>query len=102
MKLKAIMYALGYGKSRKQLVRSEGARRVKQAENNMNLRKIQKNLTYCTAYGTYNSTDNFSQKGNKVRSISPPKTFGIPYGQDINIICEGEVDYLKLQELLEK
>lgn len=32
MKLKSIMYALGYGKSRKSLVRSEGARRVKQAE----------------------------------------------------------------------
>ncbi len=32
MKLKSIMYALGYGKARKQLVRSEGARRVKQAE----------------------------------------------------------------------
>lgn len=32
MKLKSIMYTLGYGKSRKQLVRSEGARRVKQAE----------------------------------------------------------------------
>lgn len=32
MKLKSIMYALGHGKSRKSLVRSEGARRVKQAE----------------------------------------------------------------------
>ena len=32
MKLKSIMYALGNGKSRKQLVRSEGACRVKQAE----------------------------------------------------------------------
>lgn len=32
MKLKSIMYALGYGKSRKSLVRSEGSRRVKQAE----------------------------------------------------------------------
>lgn len=32
MKLKSIMYTLGYGKSRKSLVRSEGARRVKQAE----------------------------------------------------------------------
>jgi hypothetical protein len=32
MKLKAIMYALGYGKSRKALVRGEGTRRVKQAE----------------------------------------------------------------------
>lgn len=46
------MYALGYGKSRKSLVRSEGARRVKQAETRMNLRKIQKNLSFIDRYGS--------------------------------------------------
>jgi hypothetical protein len=52
MKLKSIMYALGYGKSRKVLVRSEGARRVKQAEKAMNLRQVQKNLSFIDRYGS--------------------------------------------------
>jgi len=52
MKLKSIIHALAYGKSRPSLVRSEGARRVKQAEVMMNLRKVQKTLSYCAAYGT--------------------------------------------------
>lgn len=79
MKLKAIMYALGYGKSRKQLVRSEGARRVKQAENLMNLRKLQKTLSFV---GNYGSDGSFNVKGMKERSVSAPKTFGTLYGSN--------------------
>lgn len=79
MKLKAIMYALGYGKPRKQLVRSEGARRVKQAENIMRLRKHQKTLTFV---GRYGSDGSFNLKGMKERSVSAPKTFGTLYGNN--------------------
>lgn len=50
MKLRSIMYALAYGKSRKSLVRSGGARRVKQAEKLADLRKIKRNLTFCERY----------------------------------------------------
>ena len=52
MKLKSIMYALAYGKSRKVLVRSEGARRVKQAEKLAELRQLHKELTFCERYGS--------------------------------------------------
>ena len=48
MKLKAIKYALIYGKSRKSLVRSEGARRVRQAEKDRNLEKC---LSFIDRYG---------------------------------------------------
>lgn len=70
MKLKSIIHALAYGKSRTSLVRSEGARRVKQAENISNLRKVQKTLSYCTAYGSYDKLGNFKQEGAKVRSMN--------------------------------
>lgn len=60
MKLKSIMYALGYGKSRKLLVRSEGARRVKQAENMCNLRNLQKNLSFIDRYGSNSNICNTS------------------------------------------
>lgn len=76
MKLKSIMYALGYGKSREQLVRSGGARRVKQAENLMNLRKLQKTLSFV---GNYGSDGSFNVKGIKERSLSAPRTFGTLY-----------------------
>ena len=52
MKLRSIMYALSYGKSRKTLVRSEGSRRVKQAEKKLlELRNLQKVWSYCKRYG---------------------------------------------------
>lgn len=51
MKLKSIMYALGYGKSRKQLVRSEGARRVKQAEKISDTRRRMNYATFGLRYG---------------------------------------------------
>ena len=46
------MHALSYGKSRKALVRSEGARRVKQAEKLVELRQRMKMLTYSDRYGS--------------------------------------------------
>lgn len=52
MKLRSIMYALGYGKSRRFLVRSEGARRVKQAEVMMCLRQTDKTLSFIDRYGS--------------------------------------------------
>lgn len=80
MKLKSIMYALGYDKSREQLVRSEGARRVKQAETQMNLRQVQKTLTYCDRYGI--SSNICTPHVAKERSVSAPKTFSTPYGNN--------------------
>lgn len=98
MKLKSIMYALGYGKPRKTLVRSEGARRVKQAETQMKLRQIQKNLTYL--YRDGNGGD-LKPVGIKERSVSAPKTFGVPYGQVDTIVCGGVLDKLKIEEFLD-
>lgn len=51
MKLKSIIYALGKGKSRKQLVRSEGARRVKQAEKMLEARRLYKKYAFWSNYG---------------------------------------------------
>ncbi|AUR93512.1 hypothetical protein NVP1187O_199 [Vibrio phage 1.187.O._10N.286.49.F1] len=85
MKLKSIIHALAYGKSRPSMVRSEGARRVKQAEVMMNLRQTQKTLSYCAAYGTHDKLGNFKQEGIKKRPVSAPKTFGVKYGQGIDI-----------------
>ncbi|AGN51538.1 hypothetical protein VPLG_00099 [Vibrio phage eugene 12A10] len=82
MKLKSIIHALAYGKSRPALVRSEGARRVKQAEVMMNLRQTQKTLTYLHRYG---SDSKLGVVGVKKRSVSAPKTFGVKYGQGIDI-----------------
>lgn len=45
------MYALGYGKSRKQLVRSEGARQIKQAEKMAGNRLREKSLLFPFRYG---------------------------------------------------
>ena len=94
MKLKSIISALAYGKSRPSLVRSEGARRVKQAEVMMNLRQTQKTLSYCTAYGTYDKLGNFTQEGVKKRPVSAPKTFAVKYGQCVDI------DFSEVEERL--
>lgn len=51
MKLKSIIHALGYGRSRKQLVRSEGARSVKQAEKLADNRLREKSLLSPFRYG---------------------------------------------------
>ncbi|AUR94321.1 hypothetical protein NVP1193O_190 [Vibrio phage 1.193.O._10N.286.52.C6] len=82
MKLKSIIHALAYGKSRPLLVRSEGTRRVKQAEVMMNLRQTQKTLTYLHRYGV---DGKLKVVGVKKRSVSTPKTFGVKYGQGSNI-----------------
>ena len=52
MKLKSIMYALDYGKSEKDLKRSDGARRVKQAKTLMNERVAAKTYSFCERYGS--------------------------------------------------
>ena len=91
MKLRSIIHALAYGKSRPSLVRSEGARRVKQAEVMMNLRQVQKNLTYLHRYGTDGKLD---VVGIKKRSESAPKTFAVKYGQGIDI------DFSEVEERL--
>ena len=56
MKIKSIMYAIGYGKSLCALRRSEGARRVKQAivmsEDRKRLRQAQKSLEFPFRYGS--------------------------------------------------
>jgi hypothetical protein len=77
MKLKSIMYALDYSKSPKQLSRTEGARRVKQASVMMKCRKTQQLISYVGDYGT---EFNLKLKGIKERSVSAPETFGVPYG----------------------
>ncbi|CAL9964675.1 hypothetical protein VPHF99_0094 [Vibrio phage F99] len=97
MKLKSIIHALAYGKSRPSLVRSEGARRVKQAEVMMNLRKVQKTLSYCTAYGTYDKLGNFKQEGIKKRSVSAPMTFAVKYGQSVDIDFSESEEHLLTQ-----
>ncbi len=84
MKIKSIMYALGCGKSRKDLVRSEGARRVKLAET---MWKWRKTVIYTHLYGSSGKS-----VGTKFRSVSVPKTFGVPYGKDIGIVYEGLCD----------
>ena len=83
MKLKSIMHALSYGKSRKALVRAEGARRVKQAEKKQSdLRNLQKLWSYCERYG---SSSNLQQplkesSDKKARSVSALHTFKVLYG----------------------
>ncbi|AUR89095.1 hypothetical protein NVP1121O_067 [Vibrio phage 1.121.O._10N.286.46.C4] len=67
MKLREIKFAIGYGKSRKTLVRSEGARRVKQAEC---LFKYYKRRT--------NPTKTFGLS--KTRDQGRTETFRITYG----------------------
>ena len=91
MKLKSIISALAYGKSRPSLVRSEGARRVKQAEVMMNLRQVQKTLTYLHRYGV---DGKLNVVGVKKRSVSAPKTFGVKFGQSIDI------DFSEVEERL--
>ena len=73
MKLKSIMHALSYGKSRKSLVRSEGARRVRQAEKKLSeLRKLQKVWSYCERYGSSSQLQQcHSYEVFKQRSDSP-------------------------------
>lgn len=51
MKLKSIMYSLGYGKSEKALIRSEGARRVVQAKSLLKERVAMKSLLFPSRYG---------------------------------------------------
>lgn len=55
MKLKSMMYALVCGKNRQQLVRSEGARRVKQAERMAKVRRQYKAATFGERYGMSSS-----------------------------------------------
>ena len=75
MKLKSIMHALSYGKSRKALVRSEGARRVKQAEKLVELRQRMKMLTYSDRYGSSTNLQQYQvyevlrENSNKVLGI---------------------------------
>ena len=83
MKLKSIMHALSYGKSRKALVRSEGARRVKQAEKKLSeLRKLQKVWSYCERYGSSSNLQQpLKESGDKkLRSVSASHTFKVAYG----------------------
>ncbi len=84
MKIESIMYALGYGKSRKDLVRSEGARRVKLAET---MWKWRKTVICANLYGSSSKL-----VGTKVRNVFAHKTFGVPYGRDIGIVYEGLCD----------
>lgn len=52
MKLKNIMYAIGYGYSIKELNRKEGIRRVKLAQTKMKLRAQDKSLMFPFRYGS--------------------------------------------------
>ena len=94
MKLRSIMYALAYGKSRKSLVRSEGARRVKQAEKLAELRKVQKNLTFVERYG---SSPNLEQiQLHKVLRESSNNVLGIEILRgDFNILEEKMAVYVQ-------
>ena len=57
MKLKAIAYALMYGRNPEILKRTEGARRVKQASKRIGtLRKQLKQRDYCSNYGSSSKT----------------------------------------------
>lgn len=70
MKLKQIAYALSHGKSRKQLVRSEGARRVKHAEKIMH-----------SSYRVLRDSNHTVLKISKERSQGRTETFKYMFGR---------------------
>lgn len=101
MTLRSIMYALAYNGNKKTLVRKEGARRVKQAEKMILIRKQEKFIGFGINYGMSSKalaeashTCLGIERSIKCRKEDSIKTFKMVYGQEVNTIFEGEADKL--------
>ncbi len=107
MKLKAITYALMYGRNPETLKRTEGARRVKQASKRVGtLRNQLKQNNYCNNYGSSSKLEkpvkdsefysNGKFVGTKVRSKLPEMDFS---KLEERLAAQGDLDRMKLNEL---